>query len=418
MVVMLHGHTIYSAGDGLCNPEDIATRARELDQDAIAITDHGTMAGMISFHAACLKEKIKPIIGVEAYVREWDHLLPQPSTIPGAHLILLAKNRKGASNLMHLMHDSFATGKQSVTIDLLQKFHEGIICTTACLYGYISSMICRHGIETGKLPDGEKMFRSLGIKIDPYKGEYISSARRYLRALKSIFHDDLYVEIQNHGLAEQDYSRPILIEMAKTYGIKVVATNDYHYIMPYERVPYAYMSAMRIGSNRRPQLTGQMHIKSHDEMLKLFDKEHVNNTHEVADKVSKTTLKTQKYPPIFDSHGKDIYAMLTTKAWRGLSIRYNGTPSDEAKDRLTRELDTLISLGFADYMLIVADIIENTQKLSKQRVGPGRGSAAGSLVAYCLGITDVDPLKHDLMFERFMSESRFTPKEPDFGVPK
>lgn len=397
--IHLHNHTHYSLQDGACTVSGLINAAKKFDMKSVAITDHGVLFGAIEFYKKAKKEGIKPIIGMEAYiVKEGTRF--EKSKIennPGRkktkhynHLLLLAKNEIGYSNLVKLSTIGFLEGyyyKPRIDLEVLKKYKEGLICTSACPAGIISSHIINGDLDKAK-----------------------QTAITY----KEIFEDDFYLEIQDHSL---DIEQPILDYMpklSKELGIKLVATNDCHYIEKEHSIAHNILLLLsdKNGYDYK-QLkygTDEIYFKSPEQMKTLFKKhkDAIENTLEIDEKINLELDFTHHHFPLFDipqdSKASNLDEYLTQLAKDGLEKKIKNI-TKEVKDRFDYEIATIKQMGFASYFLIVQDFI-NAAKKKKIPVGPGRGSAAGSLVAYALGITNINPLEYGLLFERFLNPSR------------
>ena len=394
-MVHLHLHTVFSLLDGACKPKAVAAKAKELGQTALAITDHGVMYGVVEFYQACKEAGIKPILGVELYTA--DNLREKDQAM--GHITLLAKNNDGYRNLVALESIAATDGfyyKPRCDLKLLERYHEGIICLSGCVSGDLCKLL-------------------LADKYDEAK----ELAMKY----RAIFGDDYYIELQYHGLEDQRKTLPLLIHLAKELGIKMVATNDVHYIRKTDALAQRVLmciSMKRLVSDETALGYGapkEFYLKSHDEMMEIFKDiapEAVLETDIIAEQCN-VELDFGNYKlPAFPTPApwKDNVSYLNALCDAGLKKRY-GTEAASHKEQLDYELTTIHQMGFTDYMLIVSDFI----RYAKQNgigVGPGRGSAAGSIVAYCLGITNLDPEKYGLKFERFLNPERIT--MPDIDV--
>ena len=395
--VHLHVHTQYSLLDGAARIPDLVKKAKESGQPALAITDHGVLYGIIDFYRACKKEGIKPIIGIEAYITKGRYDATEVRERDYAHLILLAKNETGYQNLMLLSSESFTHGfyyKPRIDYDLLEKHSEGLICLSACLAGDIPQALL-YGREQDAL----------------------SIANR----LKRIFGDDFYIELQNHGIREQLEVLPKLKTLASELDIKTVITNDIHYVNKEDAE--AQDALLCIQTQRYVDETDRMrmgaeefYVKTYDEMAVLFpnDIDSLDRTLEIADKCNvEIAFGVRRLPAYVAPDGsKDNYAFLRNLCVEGMARKMPNAGKD-AWDRLEYELGVVSRMGFVDYYLIVWDFI-HFAKTNGIMVGPGRGSGAASLMAYCIDITDVDPLKYGLLFERFLNPERVS--MPDFDV--
>lgn len=400
--VGLHIHSDYSLLDGAGQLDKLVDRAVELEMPAIALTDHGVMYGAIELIKTCQGKNVKPIIGNEMYVINGD--ITKQERRPKYHQVVLAKNTQGYKNLVKLTTISHLKGVQGKGIfsrpcinkDLLAEYHEGLIVTSACLGGEVPQAILQGKPEI---------------------------ARRIATWYKELFGDDYYLEIQDHGLLEERIVNPEIVQIAKELDIKLVATNDSHYVSCYDVEAHDALLCIQTGKliseDKRLRYTGTEYLKSADEMRSLF-RDHlpqdiietaIANTVEVADKVEEYNLlggeaRIPNYP-IPEGYTADTYIEKIT--WESLVQRQKLNSreeiSQEYQDRLVYELNMLKQMGFSTYFLVVWDYIKYARD-NKIPVGPGRGSAAGSLVAYALGITNIDPVHHGLLFERFLNPER------------
>lgn len=422
--VHLHNHTEYSLLDGCARIKNLVKKAVSEGARAVAITDHGNMYGAIKFYKECRQNKIKPIIGMEAYV--CDDMSYKARDSKRYHLVLLAKNDIGFHNLMKISSEAFVDGfyeKPRIDFERIKKYHEGIICLSACVAGEIPQKLLEHN----------------------YKGA-LSVAQKY----KDLFGEDFYIELQYHGMPEEREVFNNLKRIAYELNVKTVATNDLHYVNKSDARAHDILLCIQTASDyddstRMRFFNDEFYYKNYDEMLEwIKDEEPLNNTLEIADKCNleivfhdytipvyvppeeyksdkewiehpmyehflRTRLADSKFPERDDKPDARYLKYLTVK---GLYSRYE-VVTDEIVKRATDELNTIISMGFASYYLIVWDFI-NYAKSNGIPVGAGRGSGVGSIVAYAIRITDVDPLKYGLIFERFLNSSRAT--MPDFDV--
>ena len=397
--VHLHVHSEFSLLDGANRIKDLPVRAKELGMDAIAITDHGVMFGVIDFYKACLANGVKPIIGCEVYVAPRTRFDKEPnSDNKYNHLILLAKNNDGYKNLSKLVSLGFIDGyyyKPRIDKELLEKYHDGLICCSACLAGEISQAI---------------------LKGDMQKAE--ESAMWF----KNLFGEDYYLEVQANSLREQLLVNQQLISMSKKLNIPLVATNDSHYLRKEDYHNHEVLLCVQTGKrmtdeDRMSFSTNDYYIKSPEEMEEYFSNipEVLENTVKIADKCNvtfdfgHTILPNYDVPEEFETH----YDYLRKLSSDGMIQRYGNDIPKEIRDREEYELSVIKKMGYVDYFLIVWDYI-NWAKSQGIPVGPGRGSGAGSIVAYSIGITDIDPIKYSLIFERFLNPERIS--MPDFDV--
>ena len=392
--VHLHVHTEYSLLDGASRIHDLLDRAKELGQTAIAITDHGNMFGVIDFYKYAKKIGIKPILGFEAYIISGDIHERESKFREYAHMVLLAKNHEGYQNLMKLTSIGYVEGfyyRPRIDYKTLREHSEGLICTSACLAGDIPTMLLE------------------GKKQEAYD---------LAKELKDIFGEDFYIELQDHGLMEQRQVFPMLVELAKDLDIKTIVTNDVHYVRKEDA--RAQDVLMCIQMNRYVAEDGslgfgtdQFYLKDGDEMAKLVPHipEALSNTLEIADKCDVEIEFGKLHLPKFDvPEGYTHEGYLEYLTRQGMAKKYPDPAVHE--DRLQYELETIYKMGFTDYFLIVQDYV-NYARSQEIPVGPGRGSAAGSLVAYALGITNIDPIRYNLLFERFLNPERVSMPDID-----
>ena len=394
--VHLHVHTEFSFLDGECRIPELVLRAKNLGMTSLAITDHGNMCGVIDFYKECNAQGIKPLIGCEVYVAARD--LNDKSHDNGNtthHLVLIAKDNEGYKNLTKIVSKGWLDGfyyKPRVDFSVIEEYHEGLICMSACLAGEIPQAI---------ITDEDARARAL---VEKYH---------------ALFGEDFYLEIQNHGIAEQKKANAGVIRLAKEYNIGLVATNDVHYI---EKADAKYQDLlMCIQTNRKVSETDRMafetdefYLKSEKEMQELFGAipESLSNTEKIAEKCNVTfEFGVLKLPQYDVPEGYTSYEYLKKLCSDGLKKRYG--ENQEAAERLDFELDVIRNMGYVDYFLIVWDFIKYA-KDNGIPVGPGRGSAAGSIVSYCLEITNIDPIRFGLIFERFLNPERVS--MPDIDV--
>ena len=400
--VHLHLHTEYSLLDGAAKVDDLVDYLVKNNIDACAITDHGNMYASLYFAEECVKKGIKYIIGCELYAVD-NHLEKKPGK--NEHIVLLAKNKTGYKNIVKLDSlsyiDGYYGGKPRISYDLIKQHHEGVICLSACLAGRMPQLLMQ--------------------------GDY-EGAKKWAAEMKEIFGEDFYIELQDHGIPEQKQVLPDLIKIARELDIQMVATNDVHYIEKDDYEAHSVLLCIQTKSTlAQPKMrfsTNEFYMKSGDEMAELFKNvpEAISNTRVIANKIEEPVFDlTPKGDPIRDTSLIPLYKpddgstspeYLTNLTWKGLAGRYENI-TDEIKKRVEYELGIIIKMGFADYFLIVWDYI-NWSRLNGIPVGPGRGSGVGSIVAYSIGITDVDPLRYDLIFERFLNPDRVS--MPDFDV--
>lgn len=395
----LHVHTEYSLLDGSSKIKELVARTKELGMDSIAITDHGVMYGVIDFYRAAKEVGIKPIIGCEVYVApnsRHDREVGQGEE-RYYHLVLLAENNQGYHNLMKIVSKGFTEGyyyKPRVDMEVLEQYHEGVIALSACLAGEVAVNIRRGMIEEAQ-----------------------KAAMKY----RTVFGEgNFYLELQDHGIPEQRMVNTELLRMSKALGIPLVATNDIHYINEEDAVAHDILLCIQTNKkvtdeDRMRYEGGQFYLKSPEEMEALFPyaKEALKNTHEIAMRCNVEIVFGEQKVPKYDVPSPyDAYGYLEHLCREGLAKRYE-TVTPELEERLQYELKTIQEMGYVDYFLIVWDFIHYAKE-HDIAVGPGRGSAAGSLVSYCLAITNIDPMKYSLLFERFLNPERVT--MPDIDV--
>ncbi len=397
--VHLHVHTEYSLLDGACRIERLLDRAKELGQPAVAITDHGCMYGAVDFYKAAKKRGIRPIIGCEVYVAERTRF-DRVHELDGnsSHLVLLCENQTGYRNLTALVSAAWTEGfynRPRVDLDLLEQHHEGLIALSACLAGEIPRALSRNDYAAAK-----------------------SAALRY----EGIFGEgNFYLELQDHGLDAQRYINPSLIRLSRETGIPLVVTNDCHYIEQADSEMHRVLVCIQTGRtvNDRDALefgSDQFYFKSEEEMRALFPDlpEAADNTVKIAERCRVEFEFGKTKLPRFDTpDGSDNYEFFVRLCREGLEKRYGAAPDQTLLDRLEYEIGTISQMGYVNYFLIVWDFVRYA-KSAGIPVGPGRGSGVGSLCAYCLGITNVDPIRYGLLFERFLNPERVT--MPDFDI--
>ncbi len=399
----LHVHTEYSLLDGSSKIDEIVRHAKELGQDSLAITDHGVMYGAIAFYKKCLEQEIKPIIGCEIYVAPGSRFEKEGSTGDDRyrHLILLAKDNDGYKNLIKIVSKGFTEGfyyKPRVDLEVLREYHEGIIALSACLAGEVAYYLRRQLYDEGK--------------------------EAALRLLDIFGEGNFFLELQDHGIPEQALVNEQLVRMSNETGIPLVATNDVHYTYAEDAGPHDVLLCIQTqrkvsDTDRMRYDGGQFFLKSEDEMRSLFPyaPEAIDNTAGIAERCNVTfTFNEYKLPHFDVPDGFTPYTYLESLCRKGLKERYGketGEKFASLEERLEFELKTISNMGFVDYFLIVWDFIHFARE-NDIAVGPGRGSAAGSVVAYTLGITNIDPIKFSLFFERFLNPERVT--MPDIDI--
>lgn len=394
----LHLHTEYSLLDGACRIPKLVERIKALGMTSCAITDHGVMYGCIDFYSAMKDAGIKPIIGCEVYVCR-DRLDKSAANREYSHLILLCENNTGYQNLMKLVSEGFLTGyyyRPRIDYNLIRQHSEGLICLSACLSGDLPKLLLQ-----GRYDDAEA----------------------YVREMQDIFGEkNFYVEIMDHGIREEKIVMPRLISLAREMNVPLVATNDCHYLEEKDADAQEVLLCIQTGktlddTNRMRMDTRQLYVKSEDEMRTLFAAcpDAVDRTQEIADRCNvEFEFGVTRLPHYPVPEGETALSMLTRLTHEGLRERYpDAKEDDEPWQRLNYELNVISSMGYVDYFLIVWDFIRYA-KSQGIMVGPGRGSGAGSIVAYSLGITMLDPLKYQLLFERFLNPERVT--MPDIDV--
>ena len=395
----LHVHTEFSLLDGSNKIKEYVSRVKELGMNSAAITDHGVMYGVIDFYREAKKQGINPILGCEVYVAPNSRF---DREITGGddryyHLVLLAENEEGYANLTKIVSKGFVEGyyyKPRVDKELLRKYHKGIIALSACLAGEVARFLT--------------------------KGLYEEAKKTALEYQEIFGEGNFFLELQDHGIPEQGLVNQQLFKMSEETGIELVATNDIHYTYAEDAKPHDILLCIQTGKklsdeNRMRYDGGQYYVKSEEEMLRLFTyaKQALENTQKIADRchveIEFGVTKLPKYdvPDAYTS-----WEYLQKLCYEGLEKRY-GDPSEELKDRLSYELETIHQMGYVDYFLIVWDFIKYAKDHGIS-VGPGRGSAAGSIVSYCLEITTIDPIRYQLLFERFLNPERVS--MPDIDV--
>ena len=395
----LHVHTEYSLLDGSNKIKELIARVKELGMDSVAITDHGVMYGVIDFYKEAQKQGIHPVIGCEVYVAPGSRFEKNGNMSSNRyhHLVLLAENDTGYHNLMKIVSKGFTEGfyyKPRVDKELLKEYHEGIIALSACL--------------AGEIPDALR------------KGLY-QTALNAAQEMSEIFGEDhFYLELQDHGIPDQKTVNQGLLRLAKDAGLELVATNDIHYTLAEDAQAHDVLLCIQTGkkvadTDRMRYEGGQYYVKSPEEMASLFPyaREAIENTHKIAMRCHvNIEFGHYKLPEFPVPEGYDSWEYLQKLVWDGFYARYPQA-DEKLKERVSYELNTIKTMGFVDYFLIVWDFIHYAKEHDIM-VGPGRGSAAGSIVSYCLDITTLDPIRYNLLFERFLNPNRVT--MPDIDV--
>ena len=397
--VHLHTHTEYSLLDGSNKIKSYVKKCVDMGMTAAAITDHGVMYGVIDFYKECKAAGINPVLGCEVYVAPGSRF--DRERVQGEdryyHLILLAENNDGYQNLIKIVSAGFVDGyyyKPRVDFEILQKYHEGIICLSACLAGEVARLLAR-----GLYDDAKKV----AIKYRDTFGT-----------------DNYFLEMQDHGIDEQKTVNQGLLRLSKETGIPLVATNDCHYTNKEDAASHDVLLCIQTGKklqdvDRMRFETDEFYVKSEEEMLEIFPyaKEAVYRTQEIADRCHVEIVFGETKLPHFEvPEGYDSWTYLNKLCYEGLDRRY-GDKAESLKSRLEYELNVIKNMGYVDYFLIVWDFI-NYARTHGIPVGPGRGSAAGSLVSYTTGITNIDPIKYNLVFERFLNPERVS--MPDIDI--
>jgi len=394
----LHVHSEYSLLDGSAKIKELTARAKEMGMDSLAITDHGVMYGVIDFYKAATAVGIKPILGCEVYVATGSrHVKERRDEGNYHHLVLLAENETGYRNLIKLVSIGFTEGfyyKPRVDIEILREHNEGLIALSACQSGVVSKILLQQGYDAGK---------ARALLYNEIFGE-----------------NNFFLELQDHGLNDQQQLNPQLIRMSQETNIPLVATNDVHYIEASDTKAHDILLCIQtqktiLDENRMSYDSDQFYLKSPEEMYALFPyaKEALENTQKIADRCNlHIEFNNYKLPKFDVPAGKTASQHLKEICQAGLTQRY-GEDAEKNQERLDYELNIISTMGFDDYFLIVADFIKYARD-NKIMVGPGRGSGAGSIVAYALKITDVDPIPYNLLFERFLNPERVS--MPDFDI--
>lgn len=394
----LHVHTEYSLLDGSNKITELIARVKELGMTSVAITDHGVMYGVIDFYRAAKAQGIKPILGCEVYVTSGSRFDKENNNnVRYNHLVLLAENDTGFHNLMKIVSRGFTEGfyyKPRVDYEILEQYHEGVIALSACLAGIVASNL--------------------------RKGFYEEAKKEALRLQEVFGENNFFLEIQDHGIPEQKTVNQGMLRLNRETGIPLVATNDIHYTLASDEEPHDILLCIQTqkkveDENRMRYEGGQYYVKSPEEMEEIFPyaKEALENTNKIAERCNVEIVFGEYKLPSYDvPDGYSAWEYLQKLCNEGLEVRYPD-PSDELRERLAYELQTIHSMGFVDYFLITWDFIKYARDHGIM-VGPGRGSAAGSIVSYTLGITNIDPIKYNLLFERFLNPERLT--MPDIDI--
>ena len=395
----LHVHTEFSLLDGMNKIKEYVKYVKELGMDSAAITDHGVMYGCIDFYKAAREAGIKPILGCEIYVAPNSRF---DKELTGGedryhHLILLAENNKGYENLCKIVSIGFTEGfyyKPRVDFEILKQYHEGLICLSACVAGEVPRFILKGMMDEAR-----------------------ETARKYNELLGQ---GNYYLELQDHGMPEQRTVNSALLSISQELNIPLVATNDVHYTYAEDAKPHELLLCIQTGKtmqdeNRLVYAGGQYYVKTEQEMHALFPyaQEAIDNTQKIAERCNvEIEFGVTKLPHFEVPERYDSWTYLNKLCDDGLKMRY-GDRAEELRSRLDYELSVIKQMGYVDYFLIVWDFI-NYAKENGIMVGPGRGSAAGSIVSYCLKITNIDPIRYNLLFERFLNPERVS--MPDIDI--
>ncbi|MBR7071634.1 MAG: DNA polymerase III subunit alpha [Clostridia bacterium] len=394
----LHLHTEYSLLDGCCRIDRLISAVRERGQKSVAITDHGVLYGAVEFYKAAKKQGVHPVIGCEVYVAPHSRHDKQKSPDGDySHLVLLCENNQGYQNLIRLCSLAFTEGfynRPRVDRELLEQYHEGLIALSACLAGEIPKALRLRDMDRAR-----------------------QTAQWYQRVFGK---ENFFLELQDHALAEQQQINPLLIRLSRDLDIPLVATNDVHYIEPEDSRMHQVLLCIQTGSKLGEESglefkTEEFYLKTAEQMAALFPEvpEAIQNTVRIAERCQVEFTFGQIKLPYFDTAGRDHFEYFSSLAIDGMKRIYGEHPPKEVTERLSYELSVIQKMGYVDYFLIVWDFVH----FAKSRgipVGPGRGSGAGSLAAYCVGITGIDPLRYQLLFERFLNPERVS--MPDFDI--
>lgn len=394
----LHLHTEYSLLDGACRIGRLACAVKEKGMNSVAVTDHGVMYGVVDFYRECKKHDIKPIIGCEVYVAPHSRFDKNSPHEKYYHMVLLCENNTGYQNLIKLVSLGFTEGfysKPRIDDELLKKYREGLICLSACLAGEIPQKLLDGRFEEAKLK--ALFYRDLFGK------------------------DNFFIELQDHGIEEQQRIIPNLVKIANEIGVDIVATNDCHYIEKDDSKTHNILLCIQtnktVNDNDKMEFqTSEFYLKSESEMFELFKNypQAIENTQKIADRCNvEFEFGVRKLPRFDVPNNEDHLAYFRRNCYDGLYKHYGKNPDKSLVDRLEYEISTISTMGFVDYYLIVNDFVQYAKSKSIP-VGPGRGSGAGSLCAYCIGITAIDPIKYNLLFERFLNPERVS--MPDFDI--
>lgn len=394
----LHVHTEYSLLDGASRIDGLVKAAKRKGFDSLAITDHGVMYGVVDFYRACKKEGVKPVIGCEVYVAPKSRFDKTSTFTRYYHMILLCENQTGYQNLIKLVSLGFTEGfygKPRVDDELLEQYHEGLICLSACLAGEIPQLLLNRDYQGAK------------------------ERAEYYRDLFGA--DNYFIELQDHNIPDQKRIIPDLVRVAEETGVGLVATNDSHYTEREDSQTHSILLCIQTNStvndnNKMEFRTDEFYLKTEDEMRERFAAypQALDNTHRIAERCNVTFTFGERKLPRFDVPNNENHLdFFRRQCYDGLRRHYGDQPSQSLVDRLEYEIGVIDSMGFVDYYLIVNDFVQFA-KSHGIPVGPGRGSGAGSLCAYCVGITDIDPIKYNLLFERFLNPERVS--MPDFDI--
>ncbi len=394
----LHVHTEYSLLDGACRIKELAAAAKRKGFDSLAITDHGVMYGVIDFYRSCKKEGIHPVIGCEVYVAPRSRFDKTSGMDKYYHMVLLCENNTGYRNLIKLVSKGFTEGfysKPRVDDELLEQYHEGLICLSACLAGEIPRKLTANDYPAAR--DKALYYRDLFGR------------------------ENFFIELQDHGIDDQRRILPDLVRIADEIGVGLVATNDSHYIEQEDCKTHSLLLCIQTNRtlddpDRMEFQTDEFYLKTEEEMRQVFARypQALENTHDIAMRCQvEFTFGERKLPHFEVPTHEDHLTYFRRQCYEGLHRRYGEHPDKSLIDRLEMEIGVVSRMGFVDYYLIVNDFVQYA-KQNGIPVGPGRGSGAGSIAAYCIGITEIDPIKYNLLFERFLNPERVS--MPDFDI--
>ena len=431
--VHLHTHSMYSIGDSICKIKDLVSRAKELGYKSLALTDHGTMGGCLEFYSECKKQGIQPIIGNEVYVATRGKYDKVSGVDKYYHLVLLVQNEIGFKNLCILTSESYCKDafyyRPRIDREQLRQHSEGLIALSACMAGHLPRSITRELDFKASFDEDENNDKEIVVDehredckcLKCYPADYFDSPSEVIKWHKDVFGDRYYIELQNHNQESDIMLNRAMYELAKIHNVKTVATGDIHYVHKEDKLAHDLRIIMNKGiiitdeKAKKASYPGDgYHVLSYEEITDRFKDypDSIENTNEVASRCSfEFKLGDFRLPHIVDVKKEDDF--FREEVYKGVYKRFGANPSKDVLDRIEEEIQTICQMCYPSYILMVADVVKKSKEMGI-RVGPGRGSAAGSLVSYVLEITNVNSLDYGLSFARFLNKGRTSLPQIDF----